>query len=91
LNWTALGQKRISAPYIPSLANEIDVTNISEEFTAPSNSCGTAPPSSDDTFRVRTNVCPTSHVMFKDNFSLKLLQLLEQVLKTAGPAVLELL
>jgi hypothetical protein len=87
LNWSALGQKRISAPFTPSLANGMDVKNISEELTTHSSSHGTAPLSSNNTFRVRTNVCPTLHVMLKDNFSLKLSQLLAQVLETAGPAV----
>jgi hypothetical protein len=77
LDWSALGQRRISAPFTPSLANKMDVTNISEELTSPYSSRSTAPPCSDNTFRVRTNVCPTLHVMLKDNFSLKLSQLLE--------------
>jgi hypothetical protein len=93
LNWSALGQKRIAAPFTPSLANEMDVNNFSEEFTTltPASSYVTAPPISNNTFRVRTNFCPTLYVMLKDNFSLKLLWLLEQELETAGPAVLEVL
>jgi hypothetical protein len=89
-NWSSLEQKRISAPFAPSLANEVDVNNFSEEFTklSPASSYVTAPPSSNDTFRVRTNVCPTLYVMLKDNFSLKLSQLLQEVLETAVPAVL---
>jgi hypothetical protein len=87
MNWCDLGQKKISAPLTPNVANKMDVRNMSKELAAPSNSCDTAPLSSDDIFRVRANVGPTLHVMLKDNFSLKLSQLLEQVLETAGPAV----
>jgi hypothetical protein len=53
------------------------------EPTTPSSSRGTAHLSSNSTFRVRTNVCATLHVMLKDNFLLKLSQLLE----TTGPAI----
>jgi hypothetical protein len=72
----------------------MDVNNDSfEQFTmlTPDSSYGTAPLSSNNAFRVRTNVCPTLHVMLKDNFSVKLSQLLEQVLETSGLAVLEVL
>jgi hypothetical protein len=86
MNWCDLMQKRIS-PFTPSVANKMDVSNSSEELATPSNSCGPPPLNLNDTFRVRANVSPTLHVMLKDNFSLKLSQLLEQVLETAGPAV----
>jgi hypothetical protein len=93
LNWSDLEQKRIPAPFTPVLANEMDVNNFGEEYTklSPATSYVTAPPRSNSTFRVRKNVCPTLCIMIKDNFSLKLSQLLQQVVETAGPAVLEVL
>jgi hypothetical protein len=70
LNWSALEQKLISAPFTPSLANQMDISNFPEEFTAmnPADSYATAPSSTKSTFRVSTNVCPTLLVMLKDSF-----------------------
>ncbi|PNF43832.1 Ribosomal protein S6 kinase alpha-5 [Cryptotermes secundus] len=59
LDWSALGQKRISAPFIPILSDKMDATHISEEPAAPSKSRRTAPLSSDNTFRGYSFVRPS--------------------------------
>lgn len=55
MNWTDLEKKAIPAPFTPRLANELDVSNFSEEFTRmiPADSPDVVPPNFDKIFRVR--------------------------------------
>jgi ribosomal protein S6 kinase alpha-5 len=55
MNWTDLAKKAIPPPFTPRLANELDVSNFSEEFTkmVPADSPDIVPPNFDKIFRVR--------------------------------------
>jgi ribosomal protein S6 kinase alpha-5 len=57
MNWTDLAKKAVPAPFTPRLANELDVSNFSEEFTRmiPADSPDIVPPNFDKIFRVRTD------------------------------------
>ena len=34
LNWEALAGRKISAPFVPQIKDELDVSNFSEDFTS---------------------------------------------------------
>lgn len=34
INWTMLAEKKVPAPFIPKIANELDVSNFADEFTS---------------------------------------------------------
>lgn len=59
-DWTALAQKAVPAPFMPRIANELDVSNFSDEFTRmiPADSPAIVPPNFDKIFKVRTSCWP---------------------------------
>ncbi|CAG7821855.1 unnamed protein product, partial [Allacma fusca] len=54
LNWTHLAEKRIPAPFVPHIRDELDVSNFAEEFTkmTPTDSPAIVPPNFDKIFKV---------------------------------------
>lgn len=54
LNWDDLAQKKVPAPFVPRISDELDVSNFSEEFTAmvPQDSPAIVPPDIDKIFNV---------------------------------------
>lgn len=54
LDWAALAEKRVPAPFVPRIAGELDVSNFSEEFTrmTPTDSPAVIPPNFDKIFKV---------------------------------------
>lgn len=54
LNWDDLAQKKVPAPFVPRISNELDVSNFSEEFTqlVPQDSPAIVPPDVDKIFKV---------------------------------------
>ena len=58
LNWDKLANKEIVAPFKPSIKNELDVSNFSDEFTTmtAADSPAVAPVHSDKIFKVSTTV-----------------------------------
>lgn len=54
LNWDDLAQKKVPAPFVPRISNELDVSNFSEEFTAmvPQDSPAIVPPDVEKMFKV---------------------------------------
>jgi hypothetical protein len=63
MNWYDLAQKKIWAPFIPTVTNEFGVRNFPDEprRMISSDSPDTALSNTDDVFRVRTNCL--SHFM----------------------------
>lgn len=53
INWTMLEQRKIPAPFVPRIENELDTRNFSEEFTKqpPSDSPVDPPPNHERLFR----------------------------------------
>lgn len=58
LNWDDLAQKKVPAPFVPRISNELDVSNFSEEFTAmiPQDSPAIVPPDVEKMFNVSIKV-----------------------------------
>lgn len=54
INWDDLAKKKVPAPFVPRISNELDVSNFSEEFTAmvPQDSPAIVPPDVDKMFNV---------------------------------------
>ncbi|XP_022652617.1 ribosomal protein S6 kinase alpha-5-like isoform X2 [Varroa destructor] len=71
INWIALANKQISAPFVPKITNELDVSNFSEEFTSmiPADSPAVVPNYSEsdtgDLFKGYSYVAPS--VLFSAN------------------------
>lgn len=67
LNWTDLGNKKIQAPFVPKIIDELDVSNFADEFTSmvPADSPAITPPSNDRIFKGYSYVAPS--VLFSDN------------------------
>ncbi|XP_023701580.1 ribosomal protein S6 kinase alpha-5 isoform X2 [Cryptotermes secundus] len=67
MNWTDLEKKAVPAPFTPRLANELDVSNFSEEFTRmiPADSPDVVPPNFDKIFRGYSYVSPS--ILFSEN------------------------
>lgn len=58
LNWDDLAQKKVPAPFVPRISNELDVSNFSEEFTAmiPQDSPAIVPPDVEKMFNVSAQI-----------------------------------
>ncbi|XP_063216041.1 ribosomal protein S6 kinase alpha-5-like isoform X2 [Bacillus rossius redtenbacheri] len=67
LDWDELASKSIPAPFVPKIANELDVSNFSEEFTrmVPTDSPAIVPPNYDKVFKGYSYVAPS--VLFSEN------------------------
>lgn len=67
LDWAALAEKRLPAPFVPRIAGELDVSNFSEEFTrmTPTDSPAVIPPNFDKIFKGYSYVAPS--VLFSEN------------------------
>ncbi|XP_068918407.1 ribosomal protein S6 kinase alpha-5-like isoform X3 [Tenebrio molitor] len=67
LDWNKLSQKEIPAPFKPTIRNELDVSNFSEEFTQmpPTDSPAVVPPNYDKIFKGYSYVAPS--VLFTKN------------------------
>lgn len=67
LDWVALSEKRVPAPFVPRIAGELDVSNFSEEFTrmTPTDSPAVIPPNFDKIFKGYSYVAPS--VLFSEN------------------------
>lgn len=55
LSWEDLASKKIEAPFVPQIDNELDVRNFATEFTAmiPQDSPAIVPPNMEKAFMVR--------------------------------------
>lgn len=55
MNWDDVAQKRVKAPFVPRIVDELDVSNFAEEFTGMSatDSPAIVPPNVDKIFKVR--------------------------------------
>lgn len=56
INWVDMADKKIKAPFVPKIQNELDTSNFAEEFTkmVPTDSPAIAvPPNFDKIFKVR--------------------------------------
>ena len=53
IDWNKLARKEITAPFIPSIKNELDTSNFSDEFTQlpPTDSPSAVPPNHEKLFR----------------------------------------
>nr|XP_053639743.1 ribosomal protein S6 kinase alpha-5-like isoform X1 [Cherax quadricarinatus] len=67
LNWDDLAQKKVPAPFVPRISDELDVSNFSEEFTAmvPQDSPAIVPPDIDRIFNGYSYVAPS--ILFTEN------------------------
>jgi ribosomal protein S6 kinase alpha-5 len=67
LNWTSLADKKVPAPFIPKIRDELDVSNFAEEFTkmTPADSPAIVPPNFDKIFKGYSYVAPS--ILFSDN------------------------
>uniref|UniRef100_A0A1B6DBD3 non-specific serine/threonine protein kinase n=1 Tax=Clastoptera arizonana TaxID=38151 RepID=A0A1B6DBD3_9HEMI len=67
INWDDLAKKAVPAPFVPKIANELDVSNFSEEFTKmiPADSPAVVPPNYDKIFKGYSYVAPS--VLFTEN------------------------
>ncbi|XP_042220692.1 ribosomal protein S6 kinase alpha-5-like isoform X2 [Homarus americanus] len=67
LNWDDLAQKKVPAPFVPRISDELDVSNFSEEFTAmvPQDSPAIVPPDIDKIFNGYSYVAPS--ILFTEN------------------------
>lgn len=67
LDWVALAEKRVPAPFVPRISSELDVSNFSEEFTrmTPTDSPAVIPPNFDKIFKGYSYVAPS--VLFSEN------------------------
>ncbi|XP_076066239.1 ribosomal protein S6 kinase alpha-5-like isoform X2 [Oratosquilla oratoria] len=67
LNWDDLAKKKIPAPFVPQINDELDVSNFSEEFTAmvPQDSPAIVPPDVDRIFKGYSYVAPS--ILFTEN------------------------
>lgn len=54
INWDDLANKKLAAPFVPKIKNEMDVSNFSDEFTnmAVNDSPAIVPLQSDKIFKV---------------------------------------
>lgn len=54
IDWDDLASKKIPAPFVPKISNELDVSNFSDEFTKmiPADSPAIVPPNFDKLFKV---------------------------------------
>ncbi|OQR66144.1 ribosomal protein S6 kinase alpha-5-like, partial [Tropilaelaps mercedesae] len=81
INWTALAGKQLTAPFVPKISNELDVSNFSEEFTSmvPADSPAVVPNYSEsdtgDLFKGYSYVAPS--VLFSANMLSKDLMISE--------------
>jgi len=67
LNWDDLAAKKIPAPFVPRINNELDTSNFSEEFTTmiPQDSPAIVPPDVEKMFMGYSYVAPS--VVFSEN------------------------
>uniref|UniRef100_T1JBX6 Ribosomal protein S6 kinase n=1 Tax=Strigamia maritima TaxID=126957 RepID=T1JBX6_STRMM len=67
LDWNLLAEKKLKAPFIPKISNELDVSNFAEEFTAmiPTDSPAVVPPNVDKIFKGYSYVAPS--ILFSEN------------------------
>ncbi|CAH1124929.1 unnamed protein product [Ceutorhynchus assimilis] len=67
LDWDKLARKEISAPFVPVIKSELDVSNFSEEFTTmpPTDSPAVVPPNYDKLFKGYSYVAPS--IVFSRN------------------------
>lgn len=76
LNWDDVAQKRVKAPFVPRIVDELDVSNFAEEFTGMSatDSPAIVPPNVDKIFKVRLAslflyICSSNCVIKRFSFS----------------------
>ncbi|KAK4030359.1 ribosomal protein S6 kinase alpha-5 isoform X1 [Daphnia magna] len=67
LNWDEVGKKLVRAPFIPRIADELDVSNFAEEFTgmAATDSPAIVPANVDKIFKGYSYIAPS--ILFTDN------------------------
>jgi ribosomal protein S6 kinase alpha-5 len=67
LNWENLAKRKITAPFIPKIVNDLDTSNFSDEFTnmIPADSPAVVPLKSENIFRGYTYVAPS--ILFSEN------------------------
>uniref|UniRef100_A0A8D8Y790 non-specific serine/threonine protein kinase n=1 Tax=Cacopsylla melanoneura TaxID=428564 RepID=A0A8D8Y790_9HEMI len=67
IDWEDLASKKIKAPFVPKISNELDVSNFSDEFTKmiPADSPAIVPPNFDKLFKGYSYVSPS--VLFSEN------------------------
>uniref|UniRef100_L7M026 non-specific serine/threonine protein kinase n=1 Tax=Rhipicephalus pulchellus TaxID=72859 RepID=L7M026_RHIPC len=67
INWDDLAAKKIPAPFVPKVDDELDVSNFADEFTSmvPAYSPALAPVSDDKVFKGYSYVAPS--VLFNEN------------------------
>lgn len=71
LNWDDVAKKRVRAPFVPRIADELDVSNFADEFTAmnPADSPAIAPRNVDKIFKVTSSssvirLASSNHFLF---------------------------
>lgn len=54
INWKHLAEKKVPAPFVPHIRDELDVSNFADEFTkmTPTDSPAVVPPNFDKIFKV---------------------------------------
>jgi len=67
INWKHLAEKKVPAPFVPHIRDELDVSNFAEEFTkmTPTDSPAVVPPNFDKIFKGYSYVAPS--VLFSEN------------------------
>jgi len=67
LNWDDVAKKKVTAPFVPRINDELDVSNFSEEFTgmAPTDSPAIVPPNVDKIFKGYSYIAPS--IVFTEN------------------------
>ncbi len=67
MSWMDLATKKIPAPFVPKIRDELDVSNFAEEFTkmTPADSPAIVPPNYDKIFKGYSYVAPS--VLFGAN------------------------
>ncbi|XP_075741478.1 ribosomal protein S6 kinase alpha-5-like isoform X2 [Rhipicephalus microplus] len=67
INWEDLAAKKVPAPFVPKVDDELDVSNFADEFTSmvPADSPALAPISDDKVFKGYSYVAPS--VLFNEN------------------------
>jgi len=65
LDWVAMANRSIAAPFKPQIKNELDVSNFSEDFTSMAVTDSPAAVPLDGAKIFRVNVCLLIHVVNK--------------------------
>lgn len=80
-SWSALESRRITPPFVPRIAHELDTSNFSDEFTkmVAADSPAVVPPNYDKLFRGYSYVAPS--ILFAENV------VSEDIFRNEGPVL----